>query len=154
MAFELKSELHFIETVDPLTIVKPTLPQGSVQAVYIDSVKRYGDLRLRGTSAGLPFHEGYLFVIHETVTRGQEYATRFMYLAGGDTFPIRRLSKPFFVLRKTVEFLIGIMMPKDRTRIILCFGFEDAIPAFRTMTIGSPQAFLDHPYFWMPTLTY
>lgn len=37
-------------------------------------------------------------------------------------FPVRKLSKPFFVVRKTVEFLIGLLMPKDHKSIILCFG--------------------------------
>jgi hypothetical protein len=149
MAFELNNELHLIETVDPLTIVKPNLNTGATQAVYVDTDVRYGGLRLRGTSAGLRFHDGYLFVIHETVSRGQEYATRFMYLAGGDKFNTRKLSKPFFIIRKTVEFLIGILMTKDQNRLVLCFGFEDAVPAFRTLTIGSPGQFLDHPNFWM-----
>lgn len=103
------SQLYFVETVDPLTIVKPTLPSGATVAAYTDGVQRYPGLRLRGTSAALPFHKGmglrgfvarcferpslivsplsfpagHLFVVHETVSRGQEYASRFMYLEGG-----------------------------------------------------------------------
>lgn len=149
MAFEIEGTLHFVETPDPLTVVTPKLPEGNVSPLYVDSRKRYPGLRLRGTSAGIPFHEGHLFVVHETVTRGKEYASRFMYLAGGAAFPTRKLSKPFFVLRKTVEFLIGIMLTKDQSRLLLCFGFEDAVPAFSVLHIESPVEFLERQYFWM-----
>ena len=104
--------------------------------------------RLRGTSNGVQFGKGHLFMIHETITRGKEYAHRFLYLEQGGSYE-RKLSRPFFVIRKTVEFVIGLRMSEDKSKIILGFGFEDVKVGFMQINIHSQESFLAKENFWM-----
>jgi hypothetical protein len=149
MPFELNGELHLIEQVDPIVVLKPDVVEGRANVLFEDKTQLYPNLRLRGTSNGIKFAAGHLFMIHETITRGKEYAHRFMYLESGTKGWKRRLSRPFFVVRKTVEFVIGLRMTKDESTLILGLGFEDVKAAFQQVKIKSPQHFLDTPFLWM-----
>jgi hypothetical protein len=149
MPFEFRKELLLIEQVDPLVVLKPDVVAGRVKPLFEDKRQLFPTLRLRGTSNGIDFADGHLFMIHETIARGKEYAHRFLYVESGSEGWKRRLSRPFFVVRKTVEFVIGLRMTEDKSKLILGFGFEDVKVAFQQVHIKSPREFLQNALLWM-----
>ena len=149
MPFEFGGALHLIEQVDPLVVIKPDIEAGRAVPLFEDRIVFYNGLRLRGTSNGINFENGHLFLIHETITRGIEYAHRFLYLESGTLGWKRKLSRPFFLERRHVEFCIGLRMNEDKSRLILGFGFLDLKAGFLQVKIGSPKEFLEREYFWM-----
>lgn len=148
MPFIYEGSLHVVEQIDPLVVLRPDVSTGKLSVVFEAQGSVFPGLRLRGTSNGLRFSEGHLFIIHETITRGQLYAHRFMYVTGKDGWK-RRLSRPFFLVRKTVEFIISMQLTEDQSELILGVGFEDRKPGFVKVSIKSPSNFLAHEYFWM-----
>ncbi len=160
MPFEFNSEkkngngemqLHLIEQVDPLIILKPDVVAGRANVLYEEKKSHFAHLRLRGTSNGIIFSTGHLFLIHETITRGKEYAHRFLFIQFDERKNVwnRKLSRPFFVIRKTVEFVIGLRMNPEKNKLILGFGFQDVRVGFRQINIQSEEAFLNRAFFWM-----
>jgi hypothetical protein len=141
-----EDDLLLVEQVDPLVILKP---EGTMAVVVLESkIRVFPELKLRGTSNGIEFGSGHLFVVHETITRGKLYAHRFLYVEKKNDWK-RKLSRPFFAVRNTVEFLIGLQLSQDKSAIVLGFGFEDIKSGLMSVDIVSPQAFLDHSYFWL-----
>ena len=149
MPFLVDETLHLIEQPDPLVIIKPDIEKGRAEVAYESRSVLYPGLRLRGTSNGIQFgKDGFLFMIHETIQRGKEYAHRLMYVQSGSPWK-RKLSRPFFVVRKTVEFVIGMQLSADGAKLNLGFGFQDLVAGFQAINIGSPDQFLSDPTFWM-----
>ena len=151
MPFVYENELHLVEQVDPLVVIKPDLEAGRANVRFEGKRAIFPGLRLRGTSNGIAFGDGVLLMIHETIARGKEYAHRFMYMVPGEPWS-RKLSRPFFVVRKTVEFVIGMQLSEDKKVLNLGFGYQDLVAAFMAVEIGSPQQFLDHKVLWMTPL--
>ena len=146
MPFLHQGKVHLVEKPDPLVILSPDMKTGRVTTVLEENKQRYVGLDLRGTSNGLKFHNGYLFIVHETLKRGKEYVHRFMYM--DETWKYRQLSRPFYFVRYCVEFGISMTLLKDKSKIVIGFGQEDKRGAFMNVDIGSPKAFLEDPIFW------
>lgn len=151
MPFRYNNSVVMVEKPDPLVLLKVNMTNGHVTAIHEEYMHYWPGLDLRGTSNGLTFHNGFLFLVHETIRRGKLYIHRFMYLEPGadGKFLNRKLTAPFYFSRYCVEFGIGLNISPTKDRLIIGFGIEDKESALLTINITSPEEFLKNP-FWMP----
>ena len=152
MSFLRENMVHWVVYVDPLTVLRAPqlLLQNSatpIHVAYESNQKAFPNLKLRGSTPAIEFEGGLLFVVHETVVSAKMYTHRFLYMKGNN-YELRLLSRPFFLVADTVEFVLGILMTDDEKSLILSFGYLDKQAAFRVIHIESPKDFLQRPYFW------
>jgi glycosyltransferase involved in cell wall biosynthesis len=124
MPFVYNNELHFVYWCHPLCVVKPDLVTGKCQKVKCESSSRWNMSSYRGGSPGVPYDNGFLFVIHEVAFCGKRrfYSHRFIHMHT-DPFRITSISAPFWLQKKTVEFVTGLWIQDDTVSI--GYGFED-----------------------------
>lgn len=148
-------ELHLVYRVDPLVILRAPLGvarDGVVRAhkVYADDMRRFDSATfLAGTSGGIPWHRGHLFLVHDkSVSRGLVYLHRFLYIAHARNhrFGTRLLSRPFYLHRRTLEYAIGLQ--PHPLGLLLSFGFQDKQAAVAVLQVPSHEALFEHPSLW------
>ncbi len=122
MPFDVDGQLHVVARLDPLTICRVEA-DGSVAPIHTSPFR--GDaVTWRGGSQGVPFAEGWLFVVHErhSSPTGFSYSHRFLTLDGG--LRLSRASAAFTLTGAPVEFVAGLAMRGDQ--LILSAGLADA----------------------------
>ncbi len=125
LPFVKDNQLHLIYSCSPFILYK--FHPETNQCETILSYEHAHDLsRFRGSAAPIPFDEGHLMLVHETVQfpdGTRYYLHRFAYL---DTdFTMKRISKPFIFLHLGIEFCCGMILNHAETELIMAFGIED-----------------------------
>jgi predicted GH43/DUF377 family glycosyl hydrolase len=124
MPFEHNSELHIVYSVDPLTILKIQ----DNQLIQLDGqplLKKFNhdDMEYRGSTNGIPFRGGYLFIIHNRRRYGKKnaYIHYFMFL--DRELRLIQISEPFLFDRPGIEFAINMVEVGDR--VLISYGIAD-----------------------------
>jgi predicted GH43/DUF377 family glycosyl hydrolase len=94
---------------------------------------------LGGGSQVIPFHQGYLAIVHEARqipgAPTRYYNHRFV-MWDGLLSPIK-ISKPFGFHEKTIEYAMGLCWHPDGKRLIISYGFKDC--EARLATVDSEE---------------
>lgn len=124
MPFEHNSELHIVYSVDPLTILKIQDNQ-LIQLNDQPSLNkiRHEDMKYRGSTNGIPFRGGYLFVVHNRRRYGEKhgYIHYFMFL--DRDLNLIQISEPFLFDRPGIEFAVNLVESGDR--VLISYGIAD-----------------------------
>lgn len=128
LPFLVDDELYMVYSYAPFTIYKPTIDikRGVVnQAAYLTyNTEGYDLSRFSGSAAPIPFDDGYLMLIHETIIDNQRtYLHRF--LTFNKEFKIQKVSNPFIFLHKGIEYAASMTIDHTGKNLIIPIGLED-----------------------------
>lgn len=123
LPFVINNELYTIYSHDPFIINKPVVETGENPVVFkYEPVQDFS--RFKGSAGPIPFDEGYLVIVHETIFNHQlNYIHRFLYL--DKNFHMKKLSKPFTYQHTGIEFCCGMTMDHSGKHLIMTIGHED-----------------------------
>ena len=91
---------------------------------------------LGGGSQVIPFHQGYLAIVHEA-RQIPGRPTRYYlhrFVSWDADFNIVKISKPFGFHEKTIEYAMGLCRHPDGKRLIISYGFKDCEARLGTVT--------------------
>ena len=98
----------------------------------------------RGGSQAIPFDGGRLTLIHEVQTEASSkrraYHHRFVWLDG--TGRLARVSRPFFLRQKGVEFAAGLAWHPDGDRLLMSFSMGEREAWIAAVEAGDARALL------------
>lgn len=113
-----QSEISWVYSSDPLRIINSEGTTTSVSG-HIIAADHW-----RGGSQVIPWNNGWLYVIHETIIpsyKNRSYLHRFVWL--DSEFKIKKISNAMYLKTCGIEFVSGIVSHDDS--IILSFGHLD-----------------------------
>lgn len=124
MPFVSDGQLHILYLCDPVTVM--TIDDDDHVQAISTSVAPPGVSGFRVGSQGIPFDDGFLFVIHEVTVgeAGRRYAHRFIALTPTEAnWTISATTAPFHFIEPGIEFCAGLA--QDRSDLLLSFGVHD-----------------------------
>jgi hypothetical protein len=148
MPFEKSGLLHYVYWVDPLVVLRvANTDTGQIVVVFNDTTRRFNQ-ELLGGSPGLPWSDGYLFIVHEKHIniRGLVYIHRFFFI-GGPRWQTRHLSRPFFILHRGIEYVTSLQRHPDG--LTIGFTYHDKKVGFARVTLHDATALFEIPKFWV-----
>jgi glycosyltransferase involved in cell wall biosynthesis len=99
---------------------------------------------LAGGSQLIPMADGWLAVVHEaTLIPGQQ--TRFYshrFVAFDKSFVLKKVTAPFYLHEKGIEYVSGLALSSDKTKLILSYGFKDCEARIATVDVKELETFL------------
>ena len=99
---------------------------------------------LAGSSQLVPVKDGYLAVVHEaSQIPGQPtrwYSHRFV--AFDNEFKIKKVTPPFYLNEKGIEYVAGLAITPDSEKLILSYGFKDCEARIATITVKEVELLL------------
>lgn len=121
-AFNHEGELHYVYLWDPVVVLRPQ-PDGS-----LDVVKWFGETSsldsYRGSSQGIPYGDGHLFVVHRRFhANGRIYFVHKLVELGPDLAPRRVSDEMHFLCPDILEYCAGLTSAGGR--IIFSIGIND-----------------------------
>lgn len=123
--FEEKDDLYpfyILYTYNPLTIIK-FRRTGEMDKIISKSL-HLNFSNFRGSSGGLFFNNGYLFVVHEVIfTEKRIYAHRFLWI--DKLYDQIKCSHLFIFDHQGIEYCSGMSYSHNEEKIILTIGSED-----------------------------
>lgn len=130
MPFVVDGELHVMYLCSPTVVGH--LDANSQLVVDSSTTGPPSATHFRGGSQGVPFNDGYLFLIHEVTFFGTQrvYSHRFIHMTSGimksgdRRWDITSLSCPFYFREMGIEFAAGLAVDGDD--IVASFGVRDA----------------------------
>lgn len=133
LPFDYNGELCVVYSYDPFTVKKiefiDDFPSGKTEDIIVNETSS-DFIRFRGTGGPLrfSFHEkdGYLFVPHEVIYRGEEgrfYFHRFIWT--NLQFQIEAVSSLWYIDHRGVEFCKSIAYSHTPGELLLGVGIED-----------------------------
>lgn len=129
MPLATRGEHAFVYRLD--TII---FPDRAEQKVKSETKLAVGDIA--GGSQAIPFRHGYICVVHEAATGPdgkRTYWHRFAWL--NMDLELRRLSLPFVLDDKQIEFCAGLAFHPNGSDFILSYGVRDAEARLATVNI-------------------
>lgn len=120
-----EGEIHLIYSYDPFVVFKPDLKTGECPTA-IEKETASDFRKFRGSAAPIPFDEGYLMLVHETVELPnfeRRYMHRFVYM--DNDLDIKKMSRPFVFRNVGVEFCAGMTIDHASRNLIMPIGVED-----------------------------
>ena len=130
MPFVVDGELHILYLCSPTVVGH--LNADSQLVIDSSTSGPPAATHFRGGSQGVPFNDGYLFLIHEVTFFGTQrvYSHRFIHMTSAITkngdrrWDITSLSCPFYFREMGIEFAAGLAVDGDD--IVASFGVRDA----------------------------
>ncbi len=130
MPFVVDGELHIMYLCSPTVVGH--LDANSQLVVDSSTTGPPSATHFRGGSQGVPFDDGYLFLVHEVTFFGTQrvYSHRFIHVTSAITkngdrrWDITSLSCPFYFREIGIEFAAGLAV--DGGDIVASFGVRDA----------------------------
>ena len=130
MPFVVDGELHVMYLCSPTVVGH--LDANSQLVVDSSTTGPPSATHFRGGSQGVPFNDGYLFLVHEVTFFGTQrvYSHRFIHMTSGimksgdRRWDITSLSCPFYFREMGIEFAAGLAVDGDD--IVASFGVRDA----------------------------
>lgn len=146
LPFAMGQHLHFIYSYDPLIIYRADLtPETSaISQLEISHFieQEYDFTGFSGSAAPIPFDEGYLLLVHQTIFENQRiYTHRFVYV--DEDFRILRLSKPFTFLHKGVEYCCGMATDHSNDHLVMAIGIEDCEAYLGVINLETVRSLLE-----------
>ena len=94
---------------------------------------------LGGGSQVIPFHQGYLAIVHEArqIPGAPTRYYNHRFVMWDDKFNPIKISKPFGFHEKTIEYAMGLCWHPDGKRLIISYGFKDC--EARLATVDSEE---------------
>lgn len=124
MPFLHHGVLHYVYLCDPLTILQADPETGRCRQVSArPSPVCCRDFR--GGSQGIPFDEGYLFVVHQVAERDGWRSYLHRFLAIGPGLGIVAISDAFCLNSPTIEFVAGLASDASGETVVLSWGCND-----------------------------
>lgn len=128
LPFVKDHELHVIYSYDPFIVYKPKIENNNSQINENVPVIKYNsslDLtRFSGSASPIPFDDGYLLSVHETLYEDQRiYLQRFVFL--DEDLNITKISKPFIFFHKGIEYCCGMAIDHQEKQLLMTIGIED-----------------------------
>lgn len=121
-------ELLFVYGCDPLIVLKVERLEDDLAHVrpLCEHVPPIACDHLRGGSQLLSFDGGWLAVTHEVMYSGpsRHYLHRLIWL--DETFQLRRMTMPFYLMHEGIEFVAGMARVPGRDAVAISFGIRDA----------------------------
>ncbi len=131
--------LQFVYFCDPTRIVDD---QARTVAETVPSIAAD---QFRGGSQLLAFDGGWLALIHEArVLQNGERHYRHRFVWFDETTQLRRVSRPFFLQVRGVEFGAGLAWHIDGKRLILTYGVADSEAWIATVDAAEVRAVLEY----------
>ena len=120
MPLATEDSLRFIYGCDPLQVV-----DGQARLVA-EATPPIHAKEFRGGSQLVPFDDGWLALVHETLVRDgeREYKHRFVWFDAA--IRLKRVSRPFYFNHYGVEFAAGLAWHPDGRRLVVSYGAEDS----------------------------
>ena len=121
---------HYVKWSDPTEIVKANLVDGSTEQVTLTSY-RGGHNDFRGGSHVLPYHDGYIALIHDVVTDNRENGIRYniyrhRFVVWDNNWNLVKWSTEFSFLNTSIEFAAGMCQdPHNQDCWLISFGYQD-----------------------------
>ena len=99
--------------------------------------------QFRGGSQLIAFDGGWLAIVHEARVRDKQrfYQHRFVWFDESDR--LRRVSRPFYLQKRGVEFAAGLAWHPDGKRLVVTYGVEDSEAWIATVDAGDVRRVLD-----------
>jgi glycosyltransferase involved in cell wall biosynthesis len=131
--------LQFIYLCDPTRVLDEDARTVAETAPAI-AAKRF-----RGGSQAIAFDGGWLALIHEVQWRDSEkrryYLHRFVWFDEANT--LRGVSRPFFFLKKRLEFAAGLAWHPDGKRLLISYSVADSEAWLATVDAGEVRGLLE-----------
>ncbi|MBS0320463.1 MAG: glycosyltransferase [Proteobacteria bacterium] len=135
-------DLLIVYGLDPLTILRYDPARRDVVQHRSTPVDVALD-HLRGGTAPIPFDDGWLWLVHESIDvpgHGRCYLHRFATMDRG--FRLRALTRPFCFTRRGIEFAMGLVADGDDT-LRVSFGVDDAQAWLARLPAAGVRAMLE-----------
>lgn len=102
--------------------------------------------QISGGSQVIPFKAGFLSVVHEArhlpSTDKRYYQHRFVWYDQAKR--VQRITKPFYLHDKVIEFVAGVAMHPDGRRLMISYGREDKEAWIATVDANELSEFIWH----------
>jgi len=148
LPFIKDNTLLLIYSFSPFVIYRPDLDTGLCYTV-IRHQHNYDLSRFRGSASPIPFNDGYLLIIHETLDHSiRYYYHRFLWLDAD--LAIRKLSYPFYFKKKGTEYCSGLSYSNSNdNELIIAIGVDDREAYLLTVGVSLVNSMLhDLPTFF------
>lgn len=130
-----REPLRIIYSIRPLVILEPDIATGFCRIAHnLDYRYRLGGVptenaMLRGSTPWIPYHQGWLTIGHyvyflEPVDYQRVYYHFFVYV--DRALQVMKFSKPFHFEKHNIEFATGLLLDKDRDRVIVTYSVSDS----------------------------
>jgi FkbM family methyltransferase len=131
--------LQFIYACDPTRVVDEEA------RTVVEVTPTIAAEQFRGGSQAIEFEGGWLALVHETlggpVHKDKIYHHRFVWFDAADA--LRRLSRPFFIRKKGLEFVAGLAWHPDGNRLIVSYGAGDSESWIATIEAADVRRILE-----------
>ena len=133
-------QLSFVYGCDPTRWINET------GQTLTESTPRFALRRFRGGSQLIPFHDGWLALVHETA-HGQglsHYRHRFAYFSNDRR--LESISLPFTFAAQRVEFAAGLAWHPDGERVVMSYGVGDQHAVIATVLAAEVEQILQREF--------
>jgi glycosyltransferase involved in cell wall biosynthesis len=133
----VRDQLQFIYLCDPTRLVDENA------RTITEATPAIAAEQFRGGTQALPFDGGWLALVHEVSVSDnrRHYQHRFVWL--DVTSRLRRVSRPFFFIRKGVEYAAGLAWHPDWKRLVISFGVADSEAFIATVEAAEVRLLLE-----------
>ena len=141
MPFMQGGRLMVATRIDPLTVYEIT-SDGGLELVAAAPATGVG-VTWRGGSQGVPFDEGWLFVVHERLTHRNSFSYQHRFALIDSAMTLVAATDPFVLTGAAVEFVGGLAWWQDR--LLLGLGIHDATAQLRAVDSDWVRSALREP---------
>jgi len=133
----VRDQLQFIHLCDPTRVVDERARTLAEAAPSIAAEQ------FRGGTQAIVFDGGWLALIHEVTERDKQryYQHRFVWFDSSNR--LRRVSRPFYFIRKGVEFAAGLVRCSEGKGLIISFGVGDSEAWIATVEASDVRRLLE-----------
>ena len=133
----VRDQLQFIHLCDPTRVVDERA------RTLAEATPSIAAEQFRGGTQAIVFDGGWLALIHEVSERDKRryYQHRFVWFDSSNR--LRRVSRPFYFIRKGVEFAAGLTRRPDGKGLIISFGVGDSEAWIATVEASDVRRLLE-----------
>ena len=129
--------LNFVYLCDPTRIIDEQA------RTVIETIPPIQADQFRGGSQLIPFDGGWLAIAHEARVRDKQRFYRHRFVWFDETDRLRRVSRPFVLQKRGVEFAAGLAWHPDGKRLMVSYGVEDSEAWVATVDADDVRGVLD-----------
>lgn len=124
MPFVHNGKVHIVYSVTPLVVF--CLEDGALAPVRGDvqnGTVQHSGFRYAGSTNGVPFGGGFLFVVHKRETYGSKISFTHFFMYLDSKLELLQISEPFLFERPGIEFAVNLVC--DAGDIVISYGVAD-----------------------------
>lgn len=124
MPFVNNNKINFLYSMDPFIILEPNMETGECKIV-VNKKFDFDMKNYRGSSQLIDYDNGWLFIIHTVlfINSKRKYVHRFVHM--DKSFNNIRISPLFYFIKKTIEFVAGLV--EYDNKLFITYGYEDKL---------------------------